>query len=121
MFKVTKQEAMIKTVILLGITCIMSGCYFSVCSEIERIKESEIGAIITEKNTESSSHDVKYVAFDNKLSAQNDIYLSGERSGIWKYVMVGDSIYKPENTLNITVYKEGGQKSFQLKYNKNCN
>jgi hypothetical protein len=44
------------------------------------------------------------------------IYLFDEKTGFWDYVMVGDSLIKDSNTLNIKVIRNGQVKIFTLNH-----
>jgi len=88
------------------------------CLQVEELYKSNMSGIINSKSVNGRGH--RLVSFDkynyNNLSY---LYVLGDRSGLWNYIDIGDSVYKDANTFKVNVKRKHMIKTFRMKF-PNC-
>ncbi|MEG9329213.1 hypothetical protein V6B16_14815 [Salinimicrobium catena] len=84
-------------------------------SFISGIKSEKYNGIVTEKYIDSINHMYKKVILKNS-SKTNIILLDDEKSGLFRYLKNGDSIFKKNNSLKVHIKRNTSDTIFNLDY-----
>lgn len=87
------------------------------CGQVERLYENNIHGVVDLKKV--GNRGIRELSLNKfKLNELNFLYISGDRSKLWNYVDVGDSIYKDAFTYKVEVIKKNESKFFTMNFPK---
>lgn len=70
---------------------------------------------ITDKYIDTSNHSYQVIEFANGLDSAI-LFLNLDKSGLFNFISIGDSIYKPIGDSTITVIRNNSKMFFTLKF-----
>lgn len=107
-----------KSILIILTVCsiLISSCGFDCQSYLnENIKPLKINGIVVDKQKEKTGcFGIIIWQHQNKIDTLTSVcYCVTEEQGLWKYIIAGDSLYKPENSLTVEVYRKDTVKKFE--------
>ncbi|MCB9044418.1 MAG: hypothetical protein H6554_11755 [Chitinophagales bacterium] len=85
------------------------------CIWSDRMKISEFEGIVDKKYKDSMNHN-KPTILIRKKGEVREVHFLNDKSSFYSSVLVGDSINKKKNTLNVSVYAKTKKEIYKLNY-----
>lgn len=79
------------------------------------VSKNILWSSITDKYIDTSNHSYQVIEFANGLDSAI-LFLNLDKSGLFNFISIGDSIYKPVGDSTITVIRNNSKVFFTLKY-----
>lgn len=76
------------------------------CNRAKKYKAMYINGVVQKKYLDRKNHLYETIVFLNQKERKIELNLSIELSGFYDKVMLGDSLFKKENSLDLFVYRE---------------
>ncbi len=89
----------------------------SLCTDEDLAKKIELIGVIVSKYRDKNHHDNKAIGIINEEGViTQSTFLVNDRSGVYEYILPGDSIVKPSGRLDLNLYRNDSFKIFYLDY-----
>lgn len=101
--------------LLLICAVLLNSCGFNCESYLDNdIKPLTIsGIVVSKQKAETGCFGIIILKYQNQTDTLKDIcYCVPEQQGLWKYLELGDSLYKPSKSLIVEVYRKDSVKKF---------
>ncbi len=83
----------------------------------ENAKTVRFNGIVSEKYIDTHDHGLPIIVVLNNAGVKYTAEFLSDRSGVYDYINVGDSVWKYINSIDVHVKRDGKVKVFTLDYN----
>ncbi len=90
------------------------------CDSVKFIRKIELGGKITKKSKWDWNRGETAIYIHNNFNNGNELWTYLDKSGLYDYVQIGDSLYKFKNSFQVNIYREDSVRVFYLDYPGNC-
>jgi len=86
---------------------ILDGCIRTYCGAVRDFEKRKSCSVVIKKDRVSWNHNEPRL-FVKEYCSKIDVFrVSGDVSGLFDYVQVGDSLYKESNSFKVYIYRKG--------------
>jgi hypothetical protein len=89
------------------------------CEDEQRALPITLYGLVTRKFRDKESHMWETIEYRNNEGLQRSLIFMNDRSGAFDYLMVGDSVQKASQSLDVRIVRAGNQVSYDLAFG--CN
>jgi hypothetical protein len=91
------------------ISCLISSssCLKDHCQIVRKFERNESCAVVKRKYRIEWNRNQPILKTDNTCRKVDNFFVTGDSSGLFEYVQVGDSLYKAANSFKVYVYRKG--------------
>lgn len=103
---------------LMCLVLILVGCIRTYCGAVGDFKKRKSCSIVLKKDRVRWNHNEPRLLVKEYCSKMDVFRVSGDGSGLFNYVQIGDSLYKEANSFTVFVYRKGVEepKTFNMDF-----
>jgi hypothetical protein len=109
----------ILTIILTSVT--IESCIRTYCQAVKDFKKDQSCGVVTKKYRVEWNRNEPRLRLKNYCNNTTGFKVTGDNSGLWDYVVTGDSIFKEKDSFIVFVYRKGIEDPKVFTMNFGCN